>query len=67
MNEDKATLAERTEARRLENDAIRLKRGYLQGTLLPAATWAAFFIICFYGLRHFCIEGTVFDTSAAPP
>ncbi len=66
MNEDKGTFAERNEARRLENDAIRLRRGYLRGTLLPAATWAAVFVICFYSLRHFCIEGTIFNTTKAP-
>jgi hypothetical protein len=55
VNEDKGTYAERNTAKRLENEAIRLKRGYLRGTLLPAVTWTAAFIICVYSLRHFAI------------
>ena len=58
--------AERNTAKRLENDATRLKRGYLRGILLPAATWTGAFIICVYSLRYFCIEGTIFDTTKAP-
>ncbi len=66
MNEDKGTYVERNLAKRLENEAIRLQRGYLRGNLLPAVTGILAFIICVYSLRHFCIEGTVFDTTKAP-
>jgi hypothetical protein len=66
VNEDKGTYAERNTAKRLENEGARLKRGYLRGTLLPAVTWTAAFIIGVYSLRHFCIEGTIFDTTKAP-
>ena len=66
MNEDKGTYAERNIAKRLENEATRLQRGYLRGHLAPAVTWTAAFIIGCYSLRHFCIEGTIFDTTKAP-
>jgi hypothetical protein len=66
MNEDKGTYAERNIAKRLENEATRLKRGYLRGHLLPALTWTAAFILGCYSLRHFCIEGTLIDTTKAP-
>ena len=66
MNEDKGTLAERNTAKQLEVAAARLKLGYLRCTLLPAATYAAAFVLGFYALRHFCIEGTIFDTAKAP-
>ena len=62
MNEDKGTYAERNTAKRLENEALRLKRGYLRGTLLPAVTWTAAFIICVYSLHHFAI----FDATKDP-
>jgi hypothetical protein len=58
VNEDKGTYAERNTAKRLENKAIRLKRGYLRGTLLPTVTWTAAFIICVYSLRHFIFDAT---------
>jgi hypothetical protein len=61
MNEDKGTFAERNIAKRLENEAAYLKRGYLRGSLLPAATFTVAFIICAYAVRHFCINGTFLD------
>ena len=66
MNEDRGTIAQRNEARRLDNESIRLSRGYLRGTLFPTATLAAFVVICLYSVRHFCIEGTIFDTTKPP-
>jgi len=65
MSDDKETFKERNEAKRLENEAVRLKRGFLRGTLFPAVTWMAVFIICTFSLRHFCIQGTIFDTTEA--
>ena len=66
MNEDKGTFNERNEAKRLENDAARLRRGFLRGTLLPAVTWMLVFIVCAFSLRYFCIRGTVLDTTEDP-
>jgi Tfp pilus assembly protein PilF len=61
------------EMRRLENDAKRLealavrqKIGFVRGTLSPAVTSVAVFIICAFALRYFCIRGTIFDTSDKP-
>jgi len=65
MNEDKGTFKERNEAKRLDNESARLKRGFLHGTLLPAATWTVVVVICCFSIRHFCIENTIFDTSEA--
>lgn len=66
MNEDKGTFKERNEAKRLDNAAAHLRRGFLRGTLFPAVTWTAVFIICVFSFRQFCIRGTIFDTTQAP-
>jgi len=73
MSEDLGTFGQRMEARRLEteakrldNEAARLRRGFLHGTLLPALTWTACIVICAASVRHYCITGTIFDTSSAP-
>src|SRR5262245_59656819 len=66
MNEDKEAFKERNEAKRLDNEAVRLRRGFLRGTLVPAITYTTAFIICVFSFRHFCIRGTIFDTTEAP-
>lgn len=68
MDEEKPTFTERSKAKELENtgkaldnEAIRLKRGYLRGTLLPVTTHVVAWIICFIAFRYFCIKGTLLD------
>ena len=66
MKEEQGTLRERNEAKRLENEAARLKSGFVRGTLLPAVTWTVAVVMCAAALRHFCITGTIFDTTRPP-
>ena len=42
MSEDQATFKERMEARRLENEATRVNRGYFRGMFLPVFTSTQF-------------------------
>jgi hypothetical protein len=65
-HETKGSLAERNEAKRLENEAVRLKRGYLRGTLLPILTFTASVVACAFSVRYFCIKDTIFDRTGAP-
>ena len=66
MNEEQETLKYRNEAKRLENEAIRLNRGFIKGNLIPVATSAIFTVIPIVVLWYFCIRGTIFDRSGQP-
>ena len=60
MNEEKETLAQRNEAKRLEILAARIKMGYFRAHLLPMITWTIMACIVLFAFRHFVIEGTLF-------
>ena len=64
--DDKGTFAERNDAKRLENESLRLRRGFLRGTLLPVVTYVVAFLLCVLSVKQFCIKGTVFDTTEQP-
>ena len=66
MSEVQGTFRERNEAKRLDNEAARLRRGSIRGTLLPAVTWTVAIILCAASIRHFCIRDTIFDTAGSP-
>jgi len=52
--------------KRAENDSIRLHRGYLRGTLVPALTGVGMVIAMAYGIRLLCTPGTLFDPKMDP-
>ena len=66
MNEEKETLAQRNEAKRLEIQAARIKMGYFRAHLLPMITWGIIACIVLFAFRRFVIDGTVFDSKASP-
>jgi enoyl-CoA hydratase/carnithine racemase len=66
MNDDQDPPASlRLMEKRLDNEAARLRRGFVRAHVLPAATW---FLVILFGaitVRQFCIQGTFLDATEA--
>ena len=43
-----------------------LKHGYARGCLYPTVTLVIGVALCAYAVRHFCIDGTLFDNRTPP-
>lgn len=54
---------EQSEPTKLKVSIIEIKGGYLKACLLPTVTIMTAVFICAFAVRHFCIEGTLFDRS----
>ena len=63
MNEEKETLAQRNQAKRLEIEAERLRIGYFRSHLLPTITWGIMACIVLFAFRRLVIDGTLFGNS----